>query len=321
MLITNIDELKSILPTIVGDDYELYRTYVDEAELYLEKEILGSTLYATVVTNKANPTYSSLVKYSRSVIAHKAYHVAIPFLDVVQTNTGFAVTSSGNLAPASRDRVRALRDGIQFRMYDAIEILLRYLDANKSIFTGWATAPYYTTRYDVLVYSAKLMQQYVPIGESHRLYLQIIPNMKYAEDLYIHPLISKDLVIDIKTKIKAGTALSAAYTAIYDDLLNAEANLTIGLALERHAVVIDADKVILNYVAGEKAYLDSNRMAIVAADYIGRGKFYLNKVIAYINANLDDFDEYTGSDVYTDRAAGDSIWENDTDDAIFVGGV
>lgn len=50
---------------------------------------------------------------TKRFICLMAYFVAIPSIDLVWTDTGFGVVQNNTLAPASRDRVNALRDSIR----------------------------------------------------------------------------------------------------------------------------------------------------------------------------------------------------------------
>lgn len=58
---------------------------------------------------------------------------ALPHLDLVLTDNGFAVVSNNNLAPASRDRVAALQERLREEKADARDLLLMDLCRN----TAW----------------------------------------------------------------------------------------------------------------------------------------------------------------------------------------
>ena len=58
---------------------------------------------------------------------------ALPHLDLVLTDNGFAVVSNNNLAPASRDRVAALHERLREEKADARDLLLMDLCRN----TAW----------------------------------------------------------------------------------------------------------------------------------------------------------------------------------------
>lgn len=57
---------------------------------------------------------------------------ALPHLDLVLTDNGFAVVSNNNLAPASRDRVAALQERLREEKADARDLLLMDLCRNNA---------------------------------------------------------------------------------------------------------------------------------------------------------------------------------------------
>lgn len=65
-------------------------------------------------------------------IYRNAAHRALPHLDLVLTDNGFAVVSNSNLAPASRDRVAALQERLREEKDDARDLLLFALSDNET---------------------------------------------------------------------------------------------------------------------------------------------------------------------------------------------
>lgn len=82
-----------------------------------------------------NEDYDRLVRLRKALVGmvcSLAFEEALPQLDLVLTNTGFGVVSNQNVAPASADRVKALKTQLHVSGWnyfeDAIDIL-RYLGA------------------------------------------------------------------------------------------------------------------------------------------------------------------------------------------------
>jgi hypothetical protein len=174
-LITTFAQMQQFVPTIIGNgDFNLYQTYRDDAELYLVNEIIGNELFLELLEKHTGSTespedWATALMMCRKVVSLKAYSIAIPFLDLVQTANGFAVAMNPNQAPASKDRVKALREGVQRRLDDAIEGLLRFLDDNLDEFVEWGVAPSYTRRYDLLVVSANDFSKYLNINNGKKI--------------------------------------------------------------------------------------------------------------------------------------------------------
>ena len=66
------------------------------------------------------------------VVCLNAAYISVPGMDLVPTESGFAVVSNGNLAPASKERVEALRESLRQAESDARDDLLfaLYADAD-----------------------------------------------------------------------------------------------------------------------------------------------------------------------------------------------
>lgn len=66
-----------------------------------------------------------------------AFLESIPFLDVVSTPTGFGVVRSNTVAPASRERVEAIRMACQAAANDYMDMMLLWLEANAGSYEDW----------------------------------------------------------------------------------------------------------------------------------------------------------------------------------------
>ena len=65
---------------------------------------------------------------------------SIPSLDLILTDSGFAVVSNQNLAPASRERVSALLNSLRRQASDARDLLLPPIELVCE-FNGWDVQP------------------------------------------------------------------------------------------------------------------------------------------------------------------------------------
>lgn len=92
------------------------------------------------------------------VVCLNAAYRAVPGMDLVPTESGFAVVSNGNLAPASRDRVEALRQSLRLNKSDARDMLLfalyemddwRFTEAARRLRTTLLWCPTLCRRYGI----------------------------------------------------------------------------------------------------------------------------------------------------------------------------
>lgn len=139
MLITYKDFVR-VVPSAMMPDEELFgamQGFVDDScrrvRLFLGPELYDSI--AAVDPNLTAPETSHegiLAQACARYICARAYYEASAHLDLVLTATGFGVVNNDNVAPASADRVKALRDRLSRQMsdyYDEIKSEARYFEA------------------------------------------------------------------------------------------------------------------------------------------------------------------------------------------------
>ena len=117
-----------------------------------------------------------------SYVYRAAAYRALPHLDLVLTDNGFAVVSNQNLAPASRDRVAALSERLREQKSDARDELLfalcgieawRNMDIARRLRTTLLWCPTLCRRYGVTDAERR------PVYE--REYLQLRPQIEAAQ--------------------------------------------------------------------------------------------------------------------------------------------
>ena len=97
-------EFEKFVPSLRDGGEEIYKgvaPYLQPAYWRLKNE-----LKVELMNNKAAPYFR------RAVYATAAYN-ALPTLDIVATPNGFGVVSNQNIAPASKERVAALRESLR----------------------------------------------------------------------------------------------------------------------------------------------------------------------------------------------------------------
>lgn len=89
-----------------SDVFESVEPYINEA-----KHNLYSVLFSQGVA--ALETNEELLRLSKKFICEQGFIVAIPHLDLVLTGSGFGVVSNDHVAPASGERVKALKEAVE----------------------------------------------------------------------------------------------------------------------------------------------------------------------------------------------------------------
>jgi len=223
MLLNNIDTLKSFIPTIATSEFSRYERSLELAEEWMARELTGTALLEDLDTD----IDEVLIVKLQDVVAHRGYLAAIPKLDLVETENGFAVASNTNLAPASTARVNALKDGLNDDLTDRIESLLQYLEVSEQYHTVWKTSKAYTLVYDSYIFNLTDFRRFAPFAGNRLAFIAAKPSMQLAIKLNIEPVISPELSEEIIEQLRDDD-LSIDNSNIIDNIRYAFAFFTIG---------------------------------------------------------------------------------------------
>lgn len=235
MIVADIDTMKMHIATIVGDDFNRYKPYLKTAENWLKREITGSVLFPLIESDE------TLEDHCQAIVAHKAYLEAIPFLDLVETESGFAVTSNQNLSPASTKRVEKLTDSVSKRLDECVEDLLEYLEEHddETILNAWVSSNTYTLINDNYIRSIREFRQYGRFPGTRLQWIEQRYRLAQLRQLHIEPVISRELSQQIIEQLR-DDEINEHNKRILDDLrycLAALYNDNIGEALSHLARV------------------------------------------------------------------------------------
>ena len=108
--------------------------YLEQAEQWLVDNITGQEVLNVIATMKDIDTPRYL---AAKVITCHALSLAVPSLDLVLTANGFGIVNTGNIAPASKDRVERLMASL----VDGRDANLGSLLFRLHGFSGWVDTP------------------------------------------------------------------------------------------------------------------------------------------------------------------------------------
>lgn len=270
MILKTINQLKAVVPTIIEmDDFSDFETYIRSAEAWIKNQVLGKTLYDLLdADDSSTGENDELRSLCQSVIGNHAYWDAIPFLDLIHTNNGFAVISATNKVPASKERVDRLREQCLVRRDTEVELLIAFLEENTSYHDDWKGSPAYSVMTDCLIRTATELAQYGNWEGTRRDFLKLRPKMIQETMTRLEPVFSKDYIDELIEKQRDGDATS------------------------------DDEKIIvlLKYALGSMVNGNVEAAAKIAGD-----------ALRYIDKNPDDFPTYAASGEYLARSTADYV--------------
>lgn len=203
MILSNYEEFMKFIPTTfdANQDVSLYSEWVEIAELTAMQELFGQDLYIHVCSLPDNDNFRLLCK---RYICHQALFEAIPNLDLILTNNGFAVVggSNSNYIPASKDRVSALRLQEDVWREKFKENIIRRLSVVTDLHTLWSKNPALPGITDHLFVGYADFRTFVPAidmkdpeiyRQSHARTFKFLPE-------YIHSYISPEYYAELLEK-------------------------------------------------------------------------------------------------------------------------
>jgi len=199
MILKTLDQFQKAIPTAVAiENFSDVEPYIRSAELWIKTQVLGKDLYDLV----AGETFADedLLQLCRSVIGNHSFWDAIPFLDLVLTNNGFAVISAQNKVPASKERVDRLRENCLVRRDSEVELLIAFLEDHPDYHDEWKGSPAYSVMSECLIRTATELQQYSQWTGTRRDFLQLRPKMIQQTMTKLEPVFSKDYIEELIEK-------------------------------------------------------------------------------------------------------------------------
>lgn len=190
-MITTIEELQAIIPTIMGKKFDLYQSAIDAAELWLKLQITGSHLFELVATD------TQLDRLACIVIANKAYREVIPKLDTINDGNGFIVVSDDKYSPASRDRVNALIASTDHALTEALTAMYEYIEDTPDLAAIFVTFANSTIIRGSLLPTLREFRQYALFDGGYSDWLQLRSKHRLVIVKYFEPRFSKSVMADI----------------------------------------------------------------------------------------------------------------------------
>ncbi len=134
MLVTNIDEFVEFIPTAIGSEFYAISPFLSEADQQLAALFFGEHLHTHFESLDKDVV---LRKTASRLLCLQAYENAIPFVDLVQTENGFAVVKTGNMAPASKERVQKLIDWVSNQLYNNEDMMIDIIMSTSAALAEW----------------------------------------------------------------------------------------------------------------------------------------------------------------------------------------
>lgn len=270
MLVPTLEILKKYIPTITADEtdeenFDKYESFVEDANTWLKREVIGSTLYAVIKDLlEDDATHAELVKRANKVVAHKSYIDSIPFNDLIETASGFAVIETDTKAPASAKRVEKLVDANKKKLSDAVDELIEYLEETTAYHDDWKGSPTYSLLTDTFIHTLREFRQFAPFEGNRTDWIRDKMKMFSVINLRMAPVISQELCDQIIEQQRDGD-LTAANLEIIQNCKYAAALFFVGEEKSASSYLFRIRKTCTDNLDSYPAFRDSALYAKILA--------------------------------------------------------
>lgn len=327
MLFKTIEEFKSFLPIDPETKLSEITTFIENTETSLLIPYLSqtqydnlNTLYQASAVTPLSVANTELLKKCRKVITPNAIALWAPVGQLHISSAGIRIITSGDMKTAFQWQIEDFIDAMKRQAYEALEVLIDYLEANTATFTLYAASTAHTNAKQYFVNNAKDFSKYFQIKDSRLLYNSLLPVMKRVEDLIVKASLSADLFSAMKTQIAAGT-LTAENTTLMAFIQPATVHLTIAKAIQEKSIIMDDNGQISSLTQGVflskqgKTPASEARLDALYKSEREAGENYLKDLRDYLNENASAsvYPLYFASDNYIDTDEETENFENETD--------
>ena len=279
MILTTIQELRLCFPGHAIDHIDPYIGYIDNAEHEFLLPALGQPLYDklchhydehgqeySTVDDYNTGYYNRLLLLAQRCVAFDAIGRSLDFQAISINNAGLNFSTSDDYQKADRDAKNDAKNAATREAHAALNQLLYTLeqwvhlapsaeeatvdDADLfEITTLWKQSRYYYLAAQMLIPSARIMQEYLNIYDSREKFIQLLPDLRFIQEEQIAPAVGEDFLeylvaYALRTDIPASSdanCQSQATSRLFDRLVHRLRKIA-ATFLEGRTTVLRIDK-------------------------------------------------------------------------------
>lgn len=298
-IIASTEDLKkhvSVAESLVFADYQPYVTKAINKFTYKYVGDLHTFLADEAAPESENATIKNTARgHLAAAIANFAMFQYIPLAQLQFDSSGITTSQNDRRKNAEWWQIADVRRDFLSSGHDAMDILLAYLETNKSVFPDWAT-DYSTINKELLVSCTADFDRYYNIFASRQTYLALQPSIRAVEDQFIKTFLCPELIQHLLT----GTLTEATHKSVRENLQKAIVAFTVAKVCDEGMFLLDASGLKLKYdlLPQETGKVpdygkQADQVTRTAQKQTDNGVTYLQMARKTIEANLNLFDQCT----------------------------
>lgn len=276
-------------------------SYLSDAETNYIKPYLGEELFTAMSANDYDAAkLAKVAKWLKIATSCFAFYHIIQEGSLKINEHGAKQTTSEKAAPPPKWRDDNQKAELIKRGDNALDQLLEVLMDNPTDFPEFESSKWYKLKTTLLISSARVFNDFVPIGNSTRVFLRLLPDLQKANrllDSYICPELPARLKDHLATPETDAPAIEAIEELMpyvqaviaYETIIRAIPRFNYFITPEGIMVYSISDSTLQKMAA---SYSDRKEQK---AEYTKRLEEAIADLKAYLGNNLDSFPEYANS--------------------------
>lgn len=217
MLIKSLQELRLFFPSHAMQSIDPLVGFFDNSEHEFLQDKLGTPLYNDLCQYYAtsspsriedeNTSYMNrLLLMAQRVVAFDAFSRAIGVHAVSISNAGVNISVADDYVKPDKEVIDTYKQTCVKEAHSAVNRLLATLeewtqcaaekeddDELNNIVSKWRQSRFFYLAADLLIPSAKVLQEYLNIYDSREKFIQLLPDLRYIQEEMLIPAIGEDL--------------------------------------------------------------------------------------------------------------------------------
>ena len=307
MLFQNVNEIKTILPIGVGNDFNRLKPHIQNAENGFIKPLLGLDIYNALVTlyettESETPSDDEIIQREllqkvQFATIHLAFHVGFDFLNISVTDAGFQRIETERTKGLFKYQEDAIKAFFAETGYNALDEILTFILFNFDTFKDLMVTDNFDKNKSSFLPNVKAVEE-IPfnIHRSNLIFLALKPSIAYIEDTFIRPVLGETIYGQVKTEMLK-EAPATKFLSLVDHIRKPLIYLASAMLMEETGATLgdkglyfhknedqQRAKTVKSPSTEERIAVLVNRNRLIGNNYLELLKTFL----------IDNFEEYSG---------------------------
>jgi len=303
-ILKDIPDLKKYVSVNNSLDWTTITPYVIQGDRKFLVPAIGQALYDVYAAEPQGEIPKKVFALLAEASANLAMFLYIPLGNVQVNDHGIFTESTEFVKPAEWWQIRDLRRTFLDNGFSALDEALKIMEANEGQFQQWKDSDSYTVFIELFVKRTDTFDRWFKIGNSRRTFLALRPYMLEAQHQYFVGRLGEETMARINFTAKPLSSLSTELAQgipfkVLGLMQASQVNYTIAKAIECGMFDITPTGIYqkMDDFPGQKVkLLDDIQLNRLLQARITAGEEFFKKAIALIEANPNEFPEYSPSE-------------------------